>query len=454
MPIRRALAFAPIAILLAGCSAPPSESEPAESREQPIVGGMETPVCGWPTTVSFSQSGAGCTATLVHPKVISIAAHCVEGGSGGSISFGDTDSGRARRTVPITRCVPRPNRDGGEGDFAFCVLSQEVNDIPIIPFLAGCETSILKPGQEVALVGFGFINANTPSPGGHKRWVKAKINQVRQLGIDIGDPMHQNCFGDSGGPAFVQLADGSWRVFGATSTTSSPACASEGTWALSHPHLAWVEQQSGVDVTPCHDAATGMWNPGPKCTGVPLNPEIALGTWANNCTENLMLSGPLASCGNPIDGGTPGPRDAQADNRVLDAAGEAGQKDGGRGGSGGSGGASGGSAGVGGGAGSAGTAGSGGSSGGGGSGTAGAATSGSAGATGAGTGGTGSGAAGSGNVTGGSGGKGATTPVSGSKDEGGCACRAGAKKQGPGTFLWLLLGLGCLVRRLRGRART
>src|SRR5262245_64813286 len=118
-------AAAGVALLVAGCSAP-ADNEPTEAREMPIVGGVETPVCAWATTVSFSQSGAGCTATLVHPKGISIAAHCVEGGSGGNISFGDADSGRAPRTVPISRCVPRPNRDGGEGDFAFCVLSQEV----------------------------------------------------------------------------------------------------------------------------------------------------------------------------------------------------------------------------------------------------------------------------------------------------------------------------------------
>src|SRR2546425_12660661 len=69
------------AILLAGCSAP-GEKEEVEGRADPIVGGVPTPACAWPTTVSFSQGNAGCTATLIHPKMITIADHCLEGTGG------------------------------------------------------------------------------------------------------------------------------------------------------------------------------------------------------------------------------------------------------------------------------------------------------------------------------------------------------------------------------------
>jgi len=225
---RKALA-ALAAISVAGCSAPPNE-DPIESREQPIVGGVETPACAWPTTVSFSQNGAGCTATLIHPKMITVADHCLEG-NGGTIKLTDSLSGRAPRTIAIQRCIPRPAGVNGGEDFAVCLLAEEVNDVPVIPVLFGCETDILKPGQEVALVGFGFIGENKQNPNGHKRWVMAKINRINsgRKSIDIGDPMHQNCFGDSGGPAFVKLADGTWRVFGVTSTTNSPARTAQGT---------------------------------------------------------------------------------------------------------------------------------------------------------------------------------------------------------------------------------
>ncbi len=306
------------ALLAAGCSAPAEGDDPAASAAT-IVGGQETPACAWPTTVHFRASlgggaSAGCTATLIHPKMISIAAHCVEEGGSMEIAFGDDDDhdSLSPRRVPIERCVPRPvGVEGGE-DFAYCILKQEVNDVPIIPVLFGCETSILKAGLDVVLVGYGNISENTPSPGGHKRWVRTSVRRVRTKSIDIGDATHGNCFGDSGGPAFVQLPDGTWRVFGATSTTSSPPCASYGTWSLIHPYVAWVEQQSGLDITPCYDS-DGTWNPGPKCTGVPLNPEVSGGTWARMCTENLALSGALEACGGLSDAGRP---DARADART------------------------------------------------------------------------------------------------------------------------------------------
>jgi MYXO-CTERM domain-containing protein len=431
---------------LAACSAP-SEPEDLATAEAPIVGGQETPVCAWPTTVSFSKGNAGCTATLIHPKMISIAAHCIEGGGSAEIDFGDTTN-QSRRNVAITRCMARTA--GLREDFAFCTLAQEVNDVPIIPVLFGCETSILKPGQEVALVGYGFIGANTPSPGGHKRWVKTTVRRVRATQIDIGDATHGNCFGDSGGPAFVQLPDGTWRVFGATSTTASPPCASYGTWALIHPFVAWVEEQSGLDITPCYDAATGAYNPGPGCTGVPLNPEIQLGTWANMCKENLMVSGPLTACGGVTDAG--GGFDAPTDNRRPDAAQDAARDVGpGAGGNAGSGGG----AGRGGAAGDGSTASTGGAAGkGGGAGTTGNAGAGGTGGSGgaAGAGGAGSGRAGGAGVGGEK-----TPPTSGPPpDDNGCSCRVGASSRPLPVYhgLAAMMAMVGLFARSRRRAVT
>jgi hypothetical protein len=435
----------------AGCSAPP-ESEALESTPAPIVGGQETPPCAWPTTGNYTEDLGGgvsgnCTCTLIAPNVISLAAHCLDPTAASrKVTFGDVeDPGKNGKVVNITKCMAAP---GGQSvsDFGFCMLEEPVN-MPIIPVLFGCETSILKQGQDVVLVGFGNINADTPSPNGHKRWVHAKVDKVNARSIDIGDPMHQNCFGDSGGPAFVQLADGSWRVFGATSTTNTPACASLGTWALIHPNVAWVEQQSGVDITPCYDAATGMWNPGPNCSGVPLNPDVTDGTWANLCTESLMLSGPLASCGGATDAGPP-LVDAGTDARRRDAggaieAGAAGAGGGSGAGSGGRGGA-GGSAGDG----AGGTIATGGAGGSGGTqvaGSGGVSTSG--GGTSLVT--TTTGAAGANPGNGGSAGK---IPTGSADNVSGCSCRIESKSQDGASAMFLAL-LGGWIARLR-RARS
>ena len=429
------------ALALVGCSAP-AEGEALESTPSPIVGGQETPPCAWPTTGNYTEDLGGgvsgnCTCTLISPTLISLAAHCLDPQAASrKVTFGDTENpGRNGKVVSITKCMAAP---GGQSvsDFGFCVLAEPVA-MPIIPVLFGCETSILKQGQDVVLVGFGNINADTPSPGGHKRFVHAKIDKVSTRSIDIGDPTHQNCFGDSGGPAFVQVADGSWRVFGATSTTNEPACASLGTWALIHPNVAWVEQQSGVDITPCFDAASGAWQPGPNCSGVPLNPEVTDGTWANLCTESLMVSGPLASCGGATDGGPP-TADAQTDARRSDGAGGVDADAAG----------SGGRSGTGGGMGSGGTGGVNGS--GGGTGAGGTRTSGVGGVA---TGGGGT-AVSTSTTTGAAGKGGGATRVTASADDiGGCSCKLQSRGQTPASPWLLLLACGIAARVRRGRAK-
>jgi hypothetical protein len=322
----------------AGCSAP-SEAGTIETWATPIVGGQPTPACAWPTTVHFQQStGRGaisaCTATLIHPRVISIAAHCVEGTGAREIAFGDTDDhARAARRVPIQSCTQRPDWQNANEDFAFCILSQEVTDVPIIPVLFGCEEAILAPRAPVVLVGYGNVDARTPSLMGHKRWVQTTVDSfpADHKTIDLGDATHTDCFGDSGGPAFVKLADGTWRIFGATGATAvvgGVSCASPGTWAYVPHYLAWAEQTSGFDLTPCHDAASGRWAPGPACGRVPLNPEDSDGTWARMCTENLMLSGPISSCGATDAGTAPDVRLSAPDARA-DASPDAGPATGG-----------------------------------------------------------------------------------------------------------------------------
>ena len=228
---------------------------------------------------------------------ITIAKHCVEDDTPVDILFGDTPLMPARR-MAIASC-----KGDDLFDFAYCVLAQEVTDVPIVPILYGCEKQIITIGAKVVLVGFGLIGANTPSPGSQKRWVETEVAEILPTSLVVGDTMHGACFGDSGGPAYIKLPDGSWRVWGVThGGLEGAVCGAQSDYMYTPAFVQWIEQQSGLDVTPCYDA-TGAWSPGPKCTGFPMNPEVSDGTWAHMCTENLLVSGPSAACGNPIDAG-------------------------------------------------------------------------------------------------------------------------------------------------------
>ncbi|MCY1053598.1 trypsin-like serine protease [Nannocystis sp. SCPEA4] len=269
----------------AAADEPPDElAFPVEPTE--IYGGEDTVACGWPTTVSMLGQ---CTGTLVHPEVVIFAAHCGTGYN--AVMLGETING-PKRQVPTEFCRTFPGGQPGNGqDFAFCKLSQPQLDIPIVPILMGCETDILQPGQQVTIVGFG--NADT-GPYGVKREVVTTINSITGNNeADIGGGGKDSCQGDSGGPVFVQLADGSWRVFGITSYGG--ACGQGGMYSMMHRGMDWFEQESGIDLTPCHNA-DGTWAPTPACKGFPLDPGAGNGDWGSGCNGG-PLGGQSVTCG-------------------------------------------------------------------------------------------------------------------------------------------------------------
>lgn len=268
----------------------------AATPTQEIYGGTDVVSCGWPTTVSMQGS---CTGTLVHPQVVIYAAHC--GAGYNSIRFGESIDGGPGRTVATQFCSTYPGGGPGNGrDFALCVLAEPQNDIPIVPILMGCETSILTAGREVVAVGFGSANTG---PYGIKREVWTDFGFITNDDeAFLGGGGEDTCQGDSGGPVYVRLpandnGDDTWRVFGVTSYGS--VCGGGGYYSMMHIGIEWFEATSGFDLTPCHDA-DGTWSPTPQCGQYPMNPHNSGGTWANGCDPG-PVGGLSAICGAPFD---------------------------------------------------------------------------------------------------------------------------------------------------------
>lgn len=266
----------------AGESVPPSD--PIE-----IYGGQLAGTCQWPSAVAIWGNDTSCTGSLVHPEIIVTAAHCLESGPLTAAGFGE-DSWTPEREVAIADCVQHPNYPleyPDYADFMYCRLAQPVLDVPIVPILMGCEAEAIAPGASVVIAGYGLTNDGGPE--GMKRYVTSTVDRLEETRVFYASG---TCNGDSGGPAYVEVEGEGWRLV--STTTGGEVCGGWSQSELIHHFVGWIEDDSGLDITPCHDA-DGTWAPTAACGGFPAEPDVAHGSWMSGCEGSV--TDPSATCG-------------------------------------------------------------------------------------------------------------------------------------------------------------
>ncbi|HKU38761.1 MAG TPA: trypsin-like serine protease, partial [Polyangiales bacterium] len=281
----------PLWAALAACDQAPASEAAAEPVPEvslsvaPVVGGQEVNLCQFPSTV---VAGSGCTATLIHPRIVTTAAHCLGGTtSTANVTFGGYRGTGTFSLRAMCKAGASGSRGGGTGaDWGYCVIPEDdrVKQIPITPPLVGCEAErFLKPGAEGWVVGYGTTGPSGQGAG-VKRAVKVKINKMGNGTVDVGDKDKGACHGDSGGPIYMQLIDGDkdygLRVFGSTSSAGMARCdcTCSTIYVNIAQHVKAIEMNEGIDVTPCTDA-DGKWAPGPECNAIQTQPMSGGGTF-------------------------------------------------------------------------------------------------------------------------------------------------------------------------------
>jgi uncharacterized protein (TIGR03382 family) len=217
-------------LVVAGCGVETA------STQQAIVGGAPAPADV--AVVALLRRSARCmpdaaplecTGTLVAPRVVVTAAHCVGDSPTNALEvfIGDSVAGPGRRIAVIGgRLDPTWDPETHANDIAALILA---DDAQVTPLAMATATAI-----DARLVGYG-ITSGTGTDVGERRAGTARVMALWADEVRLEPGPAMSCKGDSGGPVLQNGA------LVAVTSYGDPACTQYGVAMRIDAHMPFIE---------------------------------------------------------------------------------------------------------------------------------------------------------------------------------------------------------------------
>jgi secreted trypsin-like serine protease len=240
-----ALALLGALIIAAGATA---ASNPKATGS--VIGGHNATISQYPSLAFIegvqATAGYACTGTVVAPRVVLTAGHCVEDIESSSIvepsliavATGISNLTKINKTQvsSVEKVLAYPGFDPSQlhGDAGLLILNEPV-DAPPIALATRADAALYEPGDKLTVAGWGIDNRNTGhAPNqlqsatvpieeasrckeGTKRYYPFFDAERQVCTLDAPSFHITTCHGDSGGPAIAMRTDGTPVEVGVTS---------------------------------------------------------------------------------------------------------------------------------------------------------------------------------------------------------------------------------------------